>query len=89
MKPNSQAGKHVSFTNSLVLLSVANAVGYLGGVTHGFLGDRLGRRNVIAFGWIISGILFALSVSTVVPSTANSWMPAAFPARRTVGCRPR
>ncbi len=53
-------GKHVSFTNSLVLLIVANGVGYLGYVAHGFLGDRLGRRNVIAFGWIISGILFAL-----------------------------
>ena len=56
-------GKHVSFTNSLVLLIVANAVGYLGYVTHGFLGDRLGRRNVIAFGWIISGILFALMLT--------------------------
>ena len=56
-------GKHVSFTNSLVLLIVANAVGYLGYVTHGFLGDRLGRRNVIAVGWIISGIMFALMLS--------------------------
>jgi MFS transporter, putative metabolite:H+ symporter len=56
-------GKHVSFTNSLVLLIVANGVGYLGYVTHGFLGDRLGRRNVIAFGWIISGILFALMLT--------------------------
>ena len=56
-------GKHVSFTNSLVLLVVANAVGYLGYVTHGFLGDRLGRRNVIAFGWIVSGILFALMLT--------------------------
>jgi putative MFS transporter len=56
-------GKHVSLTNSLVLLIVANAAGYLGGVTHGFLGDRLGRRNVIAFGWIISGILFALMLT--------------------------
>jgi MFS family permease len=53
-------GKHVSFTNSLLLLIVANGVGYLGYVAHGFLGDRLGRRNVIACGWIISGILFAL-----------------------------
>ena len=56
-------GKHVSFTNSLVLLIVANAVGYVGYVTHGFLGDRLGRRNVIAFGWIISGILFAFMLT--------------------------
>jgi MFS transporter, putative metabolite:H+ symporter len=55
--------KHLSFTNSLVLLIVANAVGYLGYVTHGFLGDRLGRRNVIAVGWIISGILFALMLT--------------------------
>ena len=56
-------GKHVSFTNSLVLLIVANAVGYLGYVTHGFLGDRLGRRNAIAVGWIISGIMFALMLT--------------------------
>jgi putative MFS transporter len=56
-------GKNVSFANSLVLLIVANAVGYLGYVTHGFLGDRLGRRNVIAFGWISSGILFALMLT--------------------------
>jgi putative MFS transporter len=56
-------GKHISFTNSLVLLIVANAVGYLGYVTHGYLGDRLGRRNVIAVGWIISGILFALMLT--------------------------
>ena len=56
-------GKHVSFANSLVLLVVANSVGYFGGMTHGFLGDRLGRRNVIAFGWIISGILFALMLT--------------------------
>ncbi|MGY4646822.1 MFS transporter [Mycobacterium sp. URHB0021] len=56
-------GKNVSFANSLVLLIVANGVGYLGYVTHGFLGDRLGRRNVIAFGWIISGILFALMLT--------------------------
>jgi MFS transporter, putative metabolite:H+ symporter len=56
-------GKHVSFANSLVLLIVANAGGALGGVAHGFLGDRLGRRNVIAVGWIISGILFSLMLT--------------------------
>ena len=56
-------GKNVSFTNSLVLLIIANAVGYLGYVAHGYLGDRLGRRNVIAVGWILSGILFALMLT--------------------------
>ncbi|WP_433558447.1 MFS transporter [Pseudonocardia xinjiangensis] len=63
-------GKHVSFENSLVLLVVVNAVGYLGYIAHGFLGDRLGRRNVIAFGWIISGILFALML-TVAGGTVS------------------
>jgi MFS family permease len=63
-------GKHVSFTNSLLLLIVINAVGYLGYVAHGFLGDRLGRRNVIAFGWILSGVLFALML-TVATSTLS------------------
>jgi hypothetical protein len=38
-------GKHVSFSNSLVLLIVANAVGYLGYVTHGFLRSH---NNMIA-----------------------------------------
>ncbi|GAA1223210.1 MFS transporter [Pseudonocardia alaniniphila] len=56
-------GKHVSFTNSLVLLIVANAVGYVGDIAHGFLGDRLGRRNVIAFGWITAGVLFAFMLT--------------------------
>ncbi|MEV0197016.1 hypothetical protein [Nonomuraea sp. NPDC050691] len=39
---------------------VINAVGYLGYVFHGWAGDRFGRRNVIAFGWMASGVLFAL-----------------------------
>jgi MFS family permease len=56
-------GKQVSFTGSLVMLIVINAVGYLGYVCHGWLGDRFGRRNVIAFGWLTSGVLFALTLT--------------------------
>ncbi|WP_199429849.1 MFS transporter [Qaidamihabitans albus] len=61
-------GKQVSFSNSLLMLIVINAVGYLGYVTHGWIGDKLGRRNVIAFGWITSGVLFALML-TVADAT--------------------
>ncbi|MBN6053765.1 MFS transporter, partial [Nonomuraea sp. RK-328] len=53
-------GKSVGFTNSLLMFIVINAVGYLGYVFHGWAGDRFGRRNVIAFGWMASGVLFAL-----------------------------
>lgn len=56
-------GKHVSFTGSLVMLIVINAVGYLGYVFHGWIGDRVGRRNVIGFGWIASGIFFTLTLT--------------------------
>ncbi|MEU8145094.1 MFS transporter [Nonomuraea sp. NPDC048901] len=53
-------GKNVSFTNSLLMFIVINAVAYVGYVFHGWAGDRFGRRNVIAFGWMASGVIFAL-----------------------------
>jgi MFS transporter, putative metabolite:H+ symporter len=56
-------GKGVSFTGSLIMLIVINAVGYLGYLYHGWAGDRFGRRNVIALGWLISGVLFALTLT--------------------------
>jgi MFS transporter, putative metabolite:H+ symporter len=56
-------GKQVSFTGSLIMLIVINAVGYLGYVFHGWIGDRFGRRNVIAIGWLLSGVLFALTLT--------------------------
>ncbi|MEV0390108.1 MFS transporter [Nonomuraea sp. NPDC050643] len=52
-------GKGVGFTNSLLMFIVINAVGYLGYVFHGWAGDRWGRRNVIGFGWMASGVIFA------------------------------
>ncbi|MDT0319222.1 MFS transporter [Streptomyces millisiae] len=56
-------GKDVSFTGSLVMLIVINAVGYLGYVFHGWVGDRFGRRNVVGVGWILSGLFFALTLT--------------------------
>lgn len=49
---------HVSFENSLIILLLSNAMAYLGYLAHGFLGDRLGRRNVIAGGWMIGSLVF-------------------------------
>ncbi|WP_309124107.1 MFS transporter, partial [Arthrobacter sp.] len=53
---------NVSFTNSLAILLMSNLIAYLGYLTHGFLGDKFGRRNVIAFGWITGGIVFTAMI---------------------------
>ncbi|SIS02371.1 MULTISPECIES: MFS transporter [Pseudomonas] len=49
---------HVSFGNSLIILLLSNLVAYLGYLTHGYFGDRFGRRNVIAVGWMLGGAAF-------------------------------
>ncbi|MDW9248189.1 sugar transporter family protein [Burkholderia cepacia] len=49
----------VSFSNSLAILLMSNAIAYAGYLTHGYLGDRFGRRNVISGGWMVGGIAFA------------------------------
>lgn len=53
-------GKGVSFGNALIFLVVSNAAAYIGYLTHGFLGDLIGRRRTIAAGWIISGTAYAI-----------------------------
>jgi MFS transporter, putative metabolite:H+ symporter len=62
--------KHASLTSSLLMLIIVNAVGYLGYVFHGWIGDRFGRRNVIAVGWIVSGIFFALALTLATGTVA-------------------
>jgi MFS family permease len=51
-------GKGITFNNALLLLIVSNATAFLGYLFHGWLGDRIGRRNAIAIGWICSGLSF-------------------------------
>lgn len=46
----------VSFTNSLWILVLSNLMGYCGYLVHGWLGDRFGRRNTIAIGWMLGGL---------------------------------
>ncbi|MEU6599602.1 MFS transporter [Streptomyces flaveolus] len=50
-------GKHVSFSNALLVLVLANAVGFAGYLFHGWVGDRVGRRTTIIVGWSIGAVL--------------------------------
>jgi len=52
-------GKGVDFAGALVMFIVINIVAFTGYLFHGWAGDRFGRRNVIAVGWLISAVLFA------------------------------
>lgn len=51
-------GKDVPFTNALGTLVVSNGTAFLGYLFHGWLGDRIGRRNTIALGRLLSGLSF-------------------------------
>lgn len=53
-------GKHVTFSNALIILILSNLVAFVGYVFHGWLGDRFSRRNVIAVAWILGGASFAI-----------------------------
>jgi MFS family permease len=51
-------GKSIAFTNALAILIVSNATAFAGYLFHGWLGDRIGRRNAIAIGWVLSALSF-------------------------------
>lgn len=55
-------GKDVSFTGALEVLIVSNVAGFVGYLFHGWLGDRISRRNTIAIGWVLSAICFTIMV---------------------------
>lgn len=46
-----ETGKGIDASSALLMIIVANVVGALGYLTHGWLGDRFGRKNVIVGGW--------------------------------------
>ncbi|TFD64250.1 MFS transporter [Cryobacterium ruanii] len=52
-------GKGINFSDALVILIISNATAFLGYLFHGWFGDRIGRRNAIAIGWVLSAISFA------------------------------
>jgi MFS family permease len=53
---------HFAFADALTLLLMSNFVAYLGYLFHGLMGDRFGRRNIIAFGWMASGVVFTAMI---------------------------
>ncbi|MFE4470220.1 MFS transporter [Leifsonia sp. NPDC056824] len=55
-----QTGKGIDASNALLLVVGSNLVGALGYLTHGWLGDRFGRKRVIVTGWMLGGICFAV-----------------------------
>ena len=52
--------KGISFDNALIVLVLANGVGFLGYVFHGWIGDRIGRRLTVIVGWSLGGIISLL-----------------------------
>lgn len=54
------SGKHLTFTNSLFLLILSNALAYVGYLVHGYVGDKIGRRATVGIAWILGGISFAV-----------------------------
>lgn len=59
--------KGLSFDNALFILILANAVAFTGYLFHGWVGDRLGRRNTVLAGFVLGGI-----ASTVMLLGPNS-----------------
>lgn len=51
-------GKDISFENALLILIVSNATAFAGYLFHGWLGDRIGRRNTIGLGWLACAASF-------------------------------
>lgn len=54
----SETGKGIDFNNALGILIISNATAFTGYLFHGWLGDKIGRRNTIAAGWFMSAVSF-------------------------------
>lgn len=53
--------KNYEFTDSLTVLILGNVAAFVGYLFHGWLGDRIGRRNTVLGGWLLGGLAsFAL-----------------------------
>jgi MFS family permease len=54
-----EQGKGIDASSTLILVVLSNVVGIAGYLAHGWAGDRFGRRNTIAVGWLLAGGFFA------------------------------
>ncbi len=59
------AANGLTFGSSLVLLIVGNGVAFVGYLVHGYVGDRVGRRETIAAGWVLSAICYGAMLFVV------------------------
>jgi MFS transporter, putative metabolite:H+ symporter len=55
--------KGVQLSTAFWMLVIINLGAYFGYIFHGWLGDRIGRKNTIVIGWVISGIAFAVMLA--------------------------
>ena len=53
-------GKAITFTSSLTILIISNAVAFVGYLCLGFIGDLIGRRRLILSAWLTSGIVYTI-----------------------------
>lgn len=61
--------KDVQLSDAFWMLIVINLLAYFGYVFHGWLGDKIGRKQTIVMGWIISGICFAVMLSPIATNS--------------------
>lgn len=61
---SAEDGKDIAFQSALVILIISNVTAFVGYLFHGWLGDRIGRRNTIAIGWILCALIFAAMLKT-------------------------
>lgn len=52
--------KGVNFGSALTVLIIANVGAFIGYLSHGFVGDYIGRRQTVAGGWLIGGVVFTV-----------------------------
>jgi MFS family permease len=55
--------KGVQLSTAFWMLVIINLGAYFGYIFHGWLGDRIGRKNTIVIGWLISGVAFAVMLA--------------------------
>ncbi len=62
--------KGVKLSDAFYMLVIINLGAYFGYIFHGWLGDRIGRQRTIVIGWMISGLAFAVMLSSAVTTPA-------------------
>lgn len=61
--------KDVELSAAFYMLIIINLGAYFGYVFHGWLGDKIGRKQTIVIGWLISGVAFSVMLLPSVDST--------------------